>query len=65
MPKYSLDEIIVEITKKENEIYDLIDKDDAESLGEAKTLVHELAETLRGIVKDAEELKSRPIGPYA
>lgn len=62
MPTYSLGEIVTQITETENKIYEAIDKGDAGSLHEAKTLVHELAETLRGIVEDTEELKSRPAG---
>jgi hypothetical protein len=62
VPTYSHDEIVAEITNTENKIYEMINKGDTESLGGAKTLVHELAETLRGIVKDTEELRSRSAG---
>jgi hypothetical protein len=59
VPKYSTDELITGITSTENKIYELIDKSDQKSLSEAKDLVREFAETLRGIVKDTDELKSR------
>jgi hypothetical protein len=59
VPTYSFGELTTEITATENKIYEMIDKGDPSSLNEAKGLVHELAETLRGILKDTDALASR------
>jgi hypothetical protein len=62
MPKHSVDELITGITNTENKIYELIDEGRTASFNEAKDLVRELAETLRGIVKDTDSLASRAPG---
>lgn len=59
MPSYSFGELTTEITNTENEIYEMIDKGDQRSVNEAKDLVHELAETLRGILKDMDAIALR------
>lgn len=57
-----LDGYVAEVTQAENKIYELIDKGDKESLREANILIHDLAETLRVIIKDTDDLASRPVG---